>query len=106
VVDDTWVGLAEAIGELRRELESALTSAAEPRIRFELGPVELEFTVDFKNTGGVDGGIRWGVVSFGAKGEHAAQHGNRLKLVLQPKDTTTGRKAEVTASRPELPPVD
>lgn len=104
--DEAWVGLAEAIGQLRHELETAQLSNPNPEFRFEVGPVELEFTVDMRKSGGADAGVRWGVVSFGAKGELAVQNGHRLKLVLQPKDSRTGRNAEVTSTRVTPPPVN
>jgi hypothetical protein len=104
MADESWVGLAEALGQLRHELETALVTAPNPRIRFELGPVELEFTADVKKTGGLDGGVRWGILSFGAKGERVGESGHRLKLVLQPKDVLTDANAEVSATRAGLPP--
>jgi hypothetical protein len=103
-VDEAWVGLAEAIGQLRRELSAALTAAEGERLRFQLGPIELDFTVDWRRTGGADAGVRWGVVSFGAKGEIAATSGHRVKLVLTPKDSVTGGDVEVVSRRSGTPP--
>ncbi|MGH3247666.1 MAG: trypco2 family protein [Trebonia sp.] len=83
---ESWLDLADVVRALRRELAAATAEADGSEIRFELGPVELEFLVDVKKEGGVDGGVRFGVVSFGAKGGVASGSGHRLKLVLTPQD--------------------
>jgi len=102
-VSEGWVGLAEAIAQLRWELTAALDAADGERLTFEFGPVELEFTVDMRKDGSVDAGIRWGVVSFGGKGELSAGSGHRVKLILQPKVSATGRDPAVSTERLELP---
>ncbi|MBD0693560.1 trypco2 family protein [Streptomyces sp. CBMA123] len=103
-MDAAWTGLAEAIQQLRAELDAATAEGDGKRLRFELGQIELEFQVELKRTGSADGGLRWGIVSAGARGELAHGLGQRIKLVLQPTDTTTGRAAEVASqwTDPEL----
>jgi Trypsin-co-occurring domain 2 len=98
-VSDNWIGLSDAIAALRAELTTAMTAGQDEPIHFELGPVELEFTLDVVKEGGADGGIRWGLVSFGARGGLSSANGHRVKLVLQPKDAETGINAEVGSSR-------
>ena len=77
-------GLAETIKALRSELTAAMESGANDSLRFQLGPVELELTLAITREGGADGGIRFGVVSFGAKGGISGQDTHRVKLSLQP----------------------
>ena len=96
---EPWIGLSDAIAALRAELVTAMTAGQDEKLHFELGPVELEFTVDVRKEGGADAGIRWGVVSFGARGTLGSSDGHRVKLVLQPKDAETGMTAEVGSSR-------
>jgi hypothetical protein len=96
---EAWIGLSDAIAALRAELVTAMAAGQAEQLHFELGPVELEFTVDVRKEGEADAGIRWGVVSFGAKGSIGSDSGHRLKLVLQPKDVVTGRTAEVGSAR-------
>jgi hypothetical protein len=96
---EAWIGLSDAIAALRAELVTAMEAGQTEKLHFELGPVELEFTLDVKKEGGADAGIRWGVVSFGAKGSLASSTGHRVKLILQPKDIATGRTAEVGSLR-------
>jgi hypothetical protein len=97
-VPESWIGLSDAIAALRSELVTAM-SARDEVLRFELGPVELEFTLDVRKEGGADAGIRWGVVSFGASGSLASSTGHRVKLVLTPRDAVRGGTAEVGSSR-------
>jgi hypothetical protein len=98
-MSEAWIGLSDAITALRTELVTAMAAGQAEKLHFELGPVELEFTVDVRKDGGADAGIRWGVISFGAKGSVGSSAGHRVKLVLQPKDVVTGRTAEVGSAR-------
>ena len=45
------VGLAEAIGQVRAELERAVEDGKGSSVAFKAGPVELEFDVGFARTG-------------------------------------------------------
>jgi Trypsin-co-occurring domain 2 len=98
-LSESWVGLSDAIAALRAELVTAMVAGHGEELHFELGPVELEFTLDVRREGGADAGIRWGVISFGATGSLGSSSGHRVKLVLQPKDALTGLTAEVGSSR-------
>lgn len=98
-MSENWIGLSDAIAALRTELATAMAAGHDEQLHFQLGPVELEFTLDVRKEGGGDAGIRWGVVSFGLKGSLGSETGHRVKLVLHPKDVLTGRTAEVGSSR-------
>ena len=87
---------------LRRELAVATAEGADAEIHFELGPVEMEFLVEVKKDGGADAGIRFGVVSLGAKGGVASGSTHRLKLVLTPADSH-GRPPRVSDREPRIP---
>lgn len=50
------IELGEVITELRRELQQAMDAGEGQRLRFELGPVELEATVAVEKGGG--GGVK------------------------------------------------
>jgi Trypsin-co-occurring domain 2 len=77
-------GLAETIRALRRELISAMESGADEPLHFELGPVQLEVTLAITREGSGDAGVRFGVVSFGAKGDFKDATTHHLTLSLQP----------------------
>jgi hypothetical protein len=99
IMSEVWIGLSDAIAALRSELMMAMVAGQGETLHFELGPVELEFAVDVRKDGEGNAGIRWGVISFGAKGSVGSSVGHRVKLVLQPKDLSTGRTPEVGSAR-------
>jgi hypothetical protein len=77
-------GLAETIRALRTELTAAMESGKDEPLHFELGPVQLEVTLAITRDGVGDAGVRFGVVSFGAKGELKDATTHHLTLSLQP----------------------
>jgi len=50
VADSAGVGLADAVRALRAELTSAMAEGADQALRFELGPVEMEFLLEVNRT--------------------------------------------------------
>jgi|SRR5215831_15713534 len=80
------VGLADAIGQVRVELEQAIEEGAQSAVAFRAGPVDLEFEVAFAKTGGVQGGFQLSVLSFGAKGERSSTATHTVKVSLTPVD--------------------
>jgi hypothetical protein len=91
--------LAETIRALRTELIAAMETGQDERLHFQLGPVQLDITLAITREGGADAGIRFGVVSFGAKGSLSDATTHRLSLSLQPvvKDASgQARHAEVS----------
>jgi hypothetical protein len=102
VAEQGWLDLAEVVRALRRELTAATAEGQDAEVRFELGPIELEFLVDIRREAGADAGVRFGVVSFGAKGALAAGSGHRVKLTLNPRDSL-GRSPRVSARGDRIP---
>ena len=98
---DDWVGLADAIAALRRELTTATTAGKDSDLRFGLGPVEMEFLLEIKREGaseaqeGGDSGVQLGVVTIGSKDSVTNGSTHRVKLSLQPQDRR-GRRAEIS----------
>jgi Trypsin-co-occurring domain 2 len=91
---DDWVGLADAIRALRRELTAAMTAGQGEPIRFELGPVEMEFLLEVGKEGGGEAGVRFWVVSLGGKGSATSGSTHRVTLSLVPKGPA-GRPPEI-----------
>lgn len=85
-VDPVGVGLADAIGQVRAELEQAIRDGEESPVKFRAGPVELEFEVAFTRAGGVSGGFQLSVLSFGAKHDKSTAATHRVKVTLTPAD--------------------
>jgi hypothetical protein len=85
-VDPPGVGLADAIGQVRAELEKAIKDGEKSSVAFRAGPVELEFEVAFTRTGGVSGGFQLSVLSLGAKRDKSSASTHRVKIALTPAD--------------------
>jgi hypothetical protein len=100
---DDPIELADAIRVLRSQLAQARVEGESEKIKFRLAPVEMEFLVETKREGGGDAGIRFYVVSLGAKGTLSSTNSHRLKLTLQPIDAATGRDAEISHEQQEPP---
>jgi Trypsin-co-occurring domain 2 len=80
------VGLADAISQVRMELERAIEEGAQSAVAFRAGPVDLEFEVAFTRTGGVAGGFQLSVLSLGAKRERSSSATHTVKVTLTPVD--------------------
>jgi hypothetical protein len=87
---EAWVGLADAIRELRRELAEAMDEAHGKPLRFELGQVEMEFLLQVARDAGGSAGVRFWVVSLGGQGNVSSGSTHRVKLALSPKDASGG----------------
>lgn len=79
------LGLAEAIGQLRREISTAMQSAQGEPLQFQLGPVELELQVQLSGKAGIKGEAKWVVVSIGAEAGAERTRTHKVKLTLTPK---------------------
>jgi hypothetical protein len=84
VGDEEPIGLAEAIGRVRTELEDARVRGEGEELRFRLGEVSLEFGVELKREGGAEAGIKLWVVSVGAKGGVSSAHTNKVTVKMVP----------------------
>ena len=84
--DPVGVGLADAIDQVRAELEKAIEDGERSAVAFRAGPVELEFEVAFVKAGGVQGGLQLSVLSLGAKRDRSSAATHRVKVALTPVD--------------------
>ncbi|MFD9004132.1 trypco2 family protein [Streptomyces sp. NPDC059582] len=82
--------LAEAVAVLRDELLDAAARGAGSGLSFEVGPIELEFTVELRRDAKVRAGFKAWVVT--ADGEAGVSQGrtHRVKLTLTPKQPGGG----------------
>ena len=92
--DEQWVGLADAIRALRSELTAVMAEGADKDVRFELGPVEMEFLLEVQREAGADAGVKFWVVSFGSKGSVKSGSTHRVTLTLQPLDARLARQLD------------
>jgi hypothetical protein len=86
------IPLADTIRALRAELNRAMVDGKDEEIRFELSEaVELDLQVQISYQGGAEAGIKFGVVSIGAKGEASTARTHTIKLKLMPELRSGGR---------------
>jgi hypothetical protein len=98
-----WATLAEAINGIRDELSVAMAAGVGERLRFEVGPVELEFAVDIQRDLQAKAGVKVWVVEIGGSAGLSRDSSHRVKVTLNPVDTATGRSPQVADQVPELP---
>lgn len=84
MADPVPIPLASAIRVLRAELQEAVRSGAGEELRFALGPVELELQIEAASEGGGEAGIKFWLLSAGAKGSRSSQSSHTLRLTLTP----------------------
>jgi hypothetical protein len=77
--------LAEVITELRAELQKAIDAAARERLRFELGPVDLEATIGLEKGTGGGAKVKFWVLELGGDVKASRTSTHRIKLTLEPK---------------------
>ncbi|MBG0811127.1 hypothetical protein IY145_17285 [Methylosinus sp. H3A] len=82
------IPLKEALQSLRAEIISAAEDASGEEIRFELGPIEMEFQVVAQRSAGGDGKIGFHIfgaeASVGASGKIESSRTQKIKLTLKP----------------------
>ncbi|NUR57775.1 MAG: hypothetical protein HOV87_03595 [Catenulispora sp.] len=99
---EAWTGLAAAIKAVRAELLAAVDDGT--GLRFQPGPVELEFSIDVHTDAKGEASVvllPWIRAGGGSGQSHGTGH--RLKVTLQPVDEDGGEikiSASVSA-RPE-----
>jgi carbon monoxide dehydrogenase subunit G len=99
-----WATLAEAIAGIRAELDEAMATGAGERLKFDVGPVELEFAVDVQRDAQAKAGVKVWVVEIGGSGGMSRNASHRIKVTLNPVDTVTGASARVGDQVEGLPP--
>ena len=84
------IDLQTAVRALRDQLMVAAAEGVDQPVRFEVGPIEMEFLVELRRDAKVRGGVRALLAS--AEGEAAAgrTRTHRVSFTLTPKDATGG----------------
>jgi hypothetical protein len=78
------IALAQAIEDLRAELQSAAAAGKDQPLQFRLQPIELEMKLGMTREGGGGLGIKIYVLDFNAKGKISSEMTHTLKLKLEP----------------------
>ena len=84
VMQGNYVELAEAIDAVRSTLTAAAYATRESSVRFEVGPVELEFAVELQRDAGSTAGVRVMVITGANDQEGRYGQVNRIKLTITP----------------------
>jgi hypothetical protein len=99
--EPTGLPLADFIGALRSELRKAAL-AKDPQLRFNVGPVTIEFTLMTHHEGSGKAGIRFYVVEAGASASVASESTQKVTLALTPV-TASGESWQVADEVDERP---
>lgn len=82
--------MADAITLLRDQIVEARRRLADPAggghkgAVFTLGEITLELGLELTGTKGVDGGLRWSVLSLGGRKENTRKSNHTLNVTLKP----------------------
>ncbi|MEV7426143.1 MULTISPECIES: trypco2 family protein [unclassified Streptomyces] len=93
--DFDGIELADAIESVRDQLLDAATRATGRPLAFEVGDIEMEFTLELRKE--VKGGLKvraW-VVEAGADGARTSGHTHKVAFTLKPRDARTGAPWQV-----------
>jgi hypothetical protein len=88
LADQPKIPLADAIRALREELTQAVRDGQGGEIRFQVGPVDLEFQVEISSEASGKAGIAFWLVTAGGGGSRRSTRANTVKINLQPVDAS------------------
>ncbi|MFD7516786.1 trypco2 family protein [Streptomyces niveus] len=100
--DEFYVGLADAVRAVRAELQAAMADGAGEDLRFEVGPVEVEFAIDLRKERWSEANAKVLVLSLGTKGSAAMSRTHRLCFTLHLRDAL-GNTPLVNSNVPVIP---
>ena len=89
------IELSAPVSAIRRQLTEAARQGADESVHFEVGPIQMEFTVELTHEAGARGGVRAWVLSAGADARASRGTTHRVSLTLTPRDAATGSPVEI-----------
>ena len=101
---ETMLPLQEVVKALRTEIAAAIADGKNEAVQFELGPIDVEFTVVAKREAGPNGKIKFEVFGIGAElggdAKFASEKTQKIKLNLKPKQRlSNGSLEEILINR-------
>jgi hypothetical protein len=84
-MDNRKIGLAEAIKDLRLQLQEAMDDGDGKKLRFELQDIDLEFKCSVNRAVDAKAGVEFWLVNVGAGGKLGDEKTQTIKLKLKPK---------------------
>ncbi|PBC86437.1 hypothetical protein SAMN05428945_6017 [Streptomyces sp. 2224.1] len=94
------IELAAAVRAVRDQLMDAAASGAGEPMRFEVGPIQMEFTVELRREAGAKGGVKAWVVNADTEARASRTRTHRITFTLTPKNTATGTGVEIGNDAP------
>lgn len=98
------VALAAVIGELRTQLEAAMTASTDADLVFGLGDVEVELEVGVVKTDDAEAGIKLYVFTLGGRMSNEVSSVQRIKLTLSPRSRSRPDRDVYVSDRGRLEP--
>ncbi|MFC1430830.1 trypco2 family protein [Streptacidiphilus sp. N1-3] len=89
------IELSAAVRAVREQLALAAAEGAGSPVRFQVGPIQMDFAVEIHREAGVKGGVKAWVVSADAEAKASRGTTHRVSFTLTPKDGATGRDLEI-----------
>ncbi|WP_210593356.1 trypco2 family protein [Streptomyces sp. GESEQ-35] len=83
------IDLADAIASVRDQLIEATTRATGQPVSFEVGPIDMEFTVELRKETKGSGKVRAWVAEAGADTARSTGRTHRIAFTLTPRDSRT-----------------
>jgi NTP-dependent ternary system trypsin peptidase co-occuring protein len=91
--------LADAVEAVRQGLMAGAARGASSAIRFEVGEITMEFTVELQRVSTGRGGVKAWVVEAGTEQGRTRGHTHTVSFTLRPKNAATGGYVEIGAPR-------
>lgn len=84
------IELADAVQAIRDQLVSASVRGSGENVRFEVGDIHMEFTVELRSEAKAGAKVRAWVIDAGAEGSVTNARTHKVSFTLRPKDGRTG----------------
>ena len=95
----TGMELSDAVEAVRAGLMAGAARGAGAGVRFEVGEIRMDFTVELERVRSGKGGIKAWVVEAGVEAGRTAGRTHTVSFTLRPKDAATGGLLEIGAPR-------
>ncbi|MEU3920093.1 trypco2 family protein [Streptomyces sp. NPDC029004] len=89
------IDLTQAVQAVRDQLMAATELGRHEPLRFEVGEIHMEFTVELRYDAHVQGGVKAWVFSAEADAGGEKAHTHKVSFTLKPKDAGSGDGWEV-----------
>jgi hypothetical protein len=94
------IDLTRAVAAVRDQLMEAAAQGGDERIRFAVGPIQLEFTVELRIDVTAKAGVRAWIFNADASAGRSSAHTHKVSLTLTPRDAESGGEILVGNEKP------